>query len=236
MFCYQCQEAAKGTGCTGTVGVCGIKDEVINLQDLSVYLLKGLSLISNKARKLGKNNIEVDRFITDTLFATITNANFTNEYFIDTIKKSIELRKDLIEIIEDAGGNVTDILHDSAIWTSDSIEDCQAKAGDVGSEIDAPDEDTRSLRALVLYGLKGIAAYMHHAYNLGYEDQALYAFMQKAMASLTDDTISTEDNIAMVLETGKIAVDAMALLLMFIRIVKCFLQIIILHLKNTNIL
>ncbi len=212
MFCYQCQEAAKGTGCTGTVGVCGIKDEVINLQDLSVYLLKGLSLISNKARKLGKNNIEVDRFITDTLFATITNANFTNEYFIDTIKKSIELRKDLIEIIENAGGNVTDILHDSAIWASDSIEDCKAKAGDVGSEIDAPDEDTRSLRALVLYGLKGIAAYMHHAYNLGYEDQALYAFMQKAMASLTDDTISTEDNIAMVLETGKIAVDAMALL------------------------
>ncbi len=212
MFCYQCQEAAKGTGCTGSVGVCGIKDEAINLQDLSVYLLKGLSLISNKLRGKGKNNIEVDRFITDTLFATITNANFTTEYFIDTIQKSLELRENLKKELKNSGGNTDNISHDSTQWSSNSFEDFQKKAANVGSEIDAPDEDTRSLRALVLYGLKGVAAYMHHAYNLGYEDQKLYAFMQKALASLTDDSISMEDNIAMVLETGEIAVAAMALL------------------------
>ncbi len=212
MFCYQCQEAAKGTGCTGSIGVCGISDKSINLQDLSVYLLKGLSLFSNKARELGKNSIKVDRFITDTLFATITNANFTTEYFIDTIKKGFELREELKSLITEAGGTFEDIQHDSSQWTADSEEDFQKKAEVVGSEIDAPDEDTRSLRALILYGLKGVAAYMQHATNLGYEKQELYAFMQKALASLTDDSISTDDNIAMVLKTGENAVGAMALL------------------------
>ena len=212
MFCYQCQEAAKGTGCTGAVGVCGIKDEVIHLQDLTVYILKGISLYSVKARENGIEDEEVNNFFFTSLFKTITNANFSKEVFVKEIKKALELRAKIKNQLLVKGIDISGIDHETATWTGSTFEELETKAQQVSGKIDAPNEDIRSLRALVLYGLKGLAAYQEHAYNLGFEDNSIHAFIQKAVAALTNDNLTVEENIALVMETGKYGVDVMALL------------------------
>lgn len=212
MFCYQCQEAAKGIGCTGKVGVCGIKDEVIYLQDLTVYLLKGISLYSVKARENGIEDSEVNNFFFTSLFKTITNANFSKEVFVKEIQTALHLRSKIKNLLIKKGVDISSINHDCATWTGSSFEEFEKKALLVSGKIDAPNEDIRSLRALILYGLKGLAAYQEHAFNLGYEDPSLYGFVQKAIAALTDDSLTIEQNIALVMETGKFGVDVMALL------------------------
>lgn len=212
MFCYQCQEASKGVGCTAAKGVCGIPMNVIEMQDLSVWLLKGLSIYGNKARDLGIEDAEVNVFVVETLFETITNVSFSKEAALETARKALELREKIKTAIEKAGGTFDAQLPQCATWTGDSAADFDAKAAEVDGRLDAPNEDVRSLRALVLYGAKGLAAYAHHAYVLGYENNELYAFLQKALAALTDDTLPVDDLIALVMETGKYSVDAMALL------------------------
>ncbi len=209
MFCYQCEETAGGTGCT-KVGVCGKKPEVANLQDLLIYTLKGISLYNLEARKLGLDTKKADHAIMEDLFATITNANFDREVFIELIKKALELREEVKQSVKEAGGKV-DFDHDSANWFADTVEAFDEKSKSVGV-LSTENEDVRSLRELTIYGVKGMAAYAEHARNLHYESDDIYKFMQEALVATTDDTLNADELVALVLDTGKHGVDVMALL------------------------
>ncbi len=209
MFCYQCQEAAKGTGCT-IKGVCGKTDELANIQDLLMYVMKGISVYSNKARELGIENHEVNHFIMTGLFMTITNANFDKVKFVAAIRKGLKLREEIKKQAELAGA-IFENLHHSATWFADAEHDLDAKARVIGV-LSTENEDIRSLRELLTYGLKGFAAYVEHAYNLGMEKVEMYAFMQKALQATTDDTLSADDLVALVMECGANGVTAMATL------------------------
>lgn len=210
MFCFQCQEAAKGAGCT-VRGVCGKTEDTANLQDLLIYTLKGISIYGVKARGTGIIDRRADRFVVKSLFSTITNVNFDKESFIKRIKEGLEIRESLKERLIKETGQVQDDLHDAALWTADTEEELYKKAAQVGV-LSTPNEDIRSLRELLIYGAKGMAAYVEHAAVLGYEDDNLYAFMQKALAATTDDNLTVEDLTSLVMECGKHGVDAMALL------------------------
>jgi hydroxylamine reductase len=210
MFCFQCQETAKGTGCT-IAGVCGKKEDVANMQDLLMFVMKGISVYSTMARELGIENEKVNKFIFDGLFMTITNANFDKDRFVEKIREGLKLRDDMKESVIKAGGAIPGNLHDSATWTGSSIEEFEAKNTSVGV-LSTENEDIRSLRELVTYGVKGLAAYTEHAYNLGFEDKALYKFMQDALVATTDDSLTADQLVELVMETGKHGVTAMALL------------------------
>src|SRR5664280_2725585 len=210
MFCYQCQETAKGTGCTIS-GVCGKTEKVANMQDLLMFVLKGISIYSTKARALGIENDIVNKFIFDGLFMTITNANFDQERFVVMIRKGLELRDKMKAAVIKAGGKLPVEPDESATWTGKSIEDFEAKNISIGV-LSTENEDIRSLRQLVIYGVKGIAAYTEHAYNLGFEDKDLYNFMQEALVATTDDSLSADQLVSLVLETGKYGITVMALL------------------------
>lgn len=213
MFCYQCQEAAKGIGCSGSKGVCGIDAEVINLQDLNVSLLKGLSYFSVKARAKGIEDKEVNQFIHRVLFTTITNANFNGTTFINQIKETIALRERMKKVAIENGAELDAISNSEfCTWIPVNDEEIHLKATNTDGKIDAPNEDIRSLRALALYGIKGMSAYAEHAYNLGYEDAGVDAHAQKVLAAMLDDSMTIDECIALVLETGKFGVDVMALL------------------------
>ena len=210
MFCYQCQEAAKGTGCT-LRGVCGKTNDVSNLQDLLIYALKGISIFSTKLKNAGAKTPEADTLVVDGLFSTITNVNFGKEYFIKNIRQALELREQLKEQAVKAGIQPDNDLHDAAVWTAETTEDFEAKAVSVGILADE-NEDIRSLKSIILYGIKGMAAYAYHARVLGYNDQEVYDFMQKALAAATDSSLTADELLALVLDTGKYAVQTMALL------------------------
>ncbi|MCF8372470.1 MAG: hydroxylamine reductase [Bacteroidales bacterium] len=212
MFCYQCQEAAHNTGCTGKIGICGVNDEVIDLQDVFVFTLKGLSYFAVKAREKGVTDLNTDRFITNALFMTITNVNFDADVFVKKIRESLALRREMRKKAEAAGAKFAEKMHESCTWTADSKEEFLVKAAIVGNKIDAPNEDVRSLRALILYGLKGLAAYAEHAAVLGHEKTEIYAFMQTTLVSMTNDAMTTDELVALVMETGKFGVDVLALL------------------------
>jgi len=212
MFCYQCQEATKGIGCTGSKGICGISDEAVKMQDLAVYLLKGISIYSSKARELGVEDDDVNNFVLETLFKTITNANFDKDDIVETVKKALNLRKNIADKYVQMGGKLENNLHDSATWYGETLAEFDKKAELVDGRIDAPNEDIRSLRALILYGAKGIAAYGLHARNLGYINKDIDIFLQKVLVALTNDEMSVDEITALVLETGKVSVDVMALL------------------------
>ncbi|MDD4778227.1 MAG: hydroxylamine reductase [Fermentimonas sp.] len=210
MFCYQCQETSKNEGCT-IVGVCGKTADVANLQDLLMFLCKGISQYTVRLRKLGIEIPEIDRFIVDSLFMTITNANFDKSRFITRILMAYEIRNAAKERLISAGGKIDDITFEGAFWVGETEEEMAEKALEVGV-LASEDIDIRSLRELTTYGLKGMAAYAEHAYNLGYTDSEIYSFMQKALVDITDDTLSADDLTALVLETGKFGVQVMALL------------------------
>jgi hypothetical protein len=210
MFCYQCQETAKNEGCK-VMGVCGKTADVANLQDLLIFMCKGLSHYTLPLRKFGIELPEVNRFIVDSLFMTITNANFDRKRFVTRVRLACELREAAKEQLLKAGGSPDDITFDGALWQGQTEEEMDAKAVSVGV-LATQDVDVRSLRELTIYGLKGMAAYLEHAYNMGYEDNAIYAFMQKALVMTTDDTLSADELTALVLETGEYGVQAMALL------------------------
>lgn len=211
MFCNQCQEAAKGIGCT-VKGVCGINDDVARLRNLAIYLLEGISIFSTRARALGIENVDANHFIMDTLFETITNANFDKKDYLDALKKGMKLREEVKDAYLKAGGKLEGMLPDAAVWVGETDNEMEAKGEIAGLKIEAANEDIRALRALVIFGVKGLAAYAHHAFVLGYEDGELYAFMQKALAGVTDDSLTVDDLTALVIETGKYTVTTMALL------------------------
>ena len=208
MFCYQCQETAKGSGCT-VQGVCGKKADVANLQDLLIYTLKGISAYTVEARKAGIATAAADKFIMEGLFATITNANFDKEYFVTLIKQALAVRESVKAELAKAGVTAA-ASHDSAVWFADNAAAFEEKAATVGI-LATENEDVRSLRELLTYGVKGMAAYAEHAFTLGYADDALFAFMQKALVATTKDH-TADELVALVMECGKYGVDVMALL------------------------
>lgn len=210
MFCFQCQETAKGSGCT-IAGVCGKKEDLANMQDLLVYTIKGISIIADLARKKGIENNEVNKYVLNGLFMTITNANFDEDSFVRKITEGLELREALKRSYLDNGGELPSDLHDSVKWYGKTLEEFQEKNKRVGV-LATEDEDIRSLRELITYGVKGMAAYTEHALNLGQEHPSIDAFIQRALAATTDDSLKLEELVALVMETGKHGVEAMALL------------------------
>src|SRR6056297_4088239 len=207
MFCFQCQEAAGGKGCT-KVGVCGKESETSNLQDTLVYLLKGISKLVVEADEKGVEINRPETFVLDGLFMTITNANFDNDRFIVKIKEGLEIRDELKDALglskdnglfsklkEKLGMTSTDDLLDWAATTSEDI----VKMGELDQVgvLATENEDVRSLRELVTYGLKGAAAYAHHAANLGKENKEVNNFIFEALAKTMDDSLSVDDLVAL---------------------------------------
>ena len=209
MFCYQCQETAKGTGCTVRC-VCGKTSDVANLQDLLLFILKGIAHYRVQLRALDAVDHSADRFILDSLFMTITNANFDKQRFVEKIKEAIKLREQLKQTFLDKGGNPEKITFEGAFWTADSLEEMESKAGHVGV-LSTENEDIRSLKEMLTYGMKGMAAYTEHAYNLGHENPSIYEFIDRGLVATTLP-LSADQLVQMVLECGKNGVDAMALL------------------------
>lgn len=209
MFCYQCQETAKGTGCT-VRGVCGKTPDVANLQDLLLFILKGIAHYRVQLRALDAVDHSADRFILDGLFMTITNANFDKQRFVEKIKEAIKLREQLKQAFLDKGGKPEKITFEGAFWTANTLEEMESKAGFVGV-LSTENEDIRSLREMLTYGMKGMAAYTEHAYNLGHENPSIYEFIDRGLVATTLP-LSADQLVQMVLECGKNGVDAMALL------------------------
>lgn len=208
MFCFQCQEAAKGTGCT-IKGVCGKSDDLANMMDLLMFVTKGISVYSVALREQKKyENPIVNKFVFDSLFATITNANFDKKVIENRVTRALEIREILKNEAEKQGVKV-DTSFEGTTWTS-RPELYEAKAMTIGVLAET-NEDVRSLKELITYGVKGMAAYVEHAYNLGHEDIANYAFMQKALVDITKN-LSVDALVNLTLETGKFGVNAMALL------------------------
>ena len=206
MFCYQCQETAKNSGCT-LKGVCGKAPDTAALQDVVVFVLRGLSIWALQAKTQGPLDQKYGEFITKALFATITNANFDNERIIGLIRDGLALRDELrVACISSLPGD----MPDAASWYSDEPEEYLTKAESVGV-LSTGDEDVRSLRELLIYGIKGIAAYADHAALLGHIDPEIHDFMMEALASTTQD-LSTDEMVTLVMKAGEIAVKTMALL------------------------
>ena len=211
MFCFQCQEAAKGTGCT-IKGVCGKSDDLSNMMDLLIYVVKGLSVLTQEGEKKGITDEKIGHFIMRAMFSTITNANYDKDAIIERVHEGLELKRNFrARLISEGVIQEKNNLHDCANWDAKTIEEFEGKNILIGV-LSTENEDVRSLRELVIYGIKGIAAYTEHAYNLGHENKEIFQFIQKAMASVTDNTLSADDLVALVMETGKFGVDAMALL------------------------
>ncbi len=205
MFCFQCQETAGGKGCT-MMGVCGKKPETAALQDLLIYITKGLAAVTTRLREEGKEvPPEADHLVNLNLFVTITNANFDDDDIAGRVEQTLVLRDRLAEKLRDRDG-----LPDAAVWKG-ARGDFGIKARTVGV-LRTENEDIRSLRELITYGLKGLAAYMKHANVLGKEAPAIDAFVQQALARLLDDSLDGDALTALTLETGKWGVEAMALL------------------------
>ena len=205
MFCYQCQETAGCTGCT-RVGVCGKKPDLAAMQDLLVFVTKGLSAVTTQLRAEGVEiSTDINHLITLNLFVTITNANFDKDAIVSRIHTSLEVKRNLIKQLSTSSS-----LPSAALWdgTEDSFEE---KAAEVGV-LSTKDEDIRSLRELITYGLKGLSAYSKHANALLHDDENVDAFLQKALAATLDDSLGAEELVALALEVGKYGVDGMALL------------------------
>lgn len=204
MFCFQCQETAGCKGCT-MVGVCGKKPDVAAMQDLLVYVSKGISAVTTALRKEGQTVApEINHLITLNLFVTITNANFDKESIEARIRATLDAKQELLARLKDTAG-----LPDAALW--DGAGDWEEKARTVGV-LSTENEDIRSLRELITYGLKGLSAYSKHANALLQDDEEVDAFLQRALAATLDDSLSADDLVALTLETGKYGVSGMALL------------------------
>ena len=215
MFCFQCQEAAGGVGCS-KVGVCGKAPKTSNLQDLLIFTAKGVAVYSSQLRKAnidGKPCDKLNRYLLNSLFITITNANFDDAMIIEEIKKGLEIREKIKTKLKEMNIDLDPKFEGSLMttWNYESDSHAQAIASKVGVKR-TENEDVRSLRELILYGLKGMAAYTEHAMNLEKTNPEIFAFAEKALLALDDDTLSAEDLVALTLETGKFGVDAMALL------------------------
>ena len=205
MFCYQCQETANCSGCTVS-GVCGKKPDTANMQDLLVHVTKGISAVTTQIRAEGKQiDKSINHLITLNLFTTITNANFDKDVIVERIKTTLKVKENLLNEVSDKS-----TLPSAALWSANESV-FMAKAVTVGV-LATENEDIRSLRELITYGLKGLSAYSKHANVLMEDNEELDAFLQRALSRLLDDTLSVDDLVALTLETGKFGVDGMAML------------------------
>ncbi len=212
MFCYQCEQTAKGQGCD-KIGVCGKQPEVADLQDVLVYALQGLSLFAVEARRIGITDKEVNSFTCSALFSTLTNVNFDQKYFLETIPRAVKMREHLKSKIGAAGGKTDFASPVAKFQPAGTIEGLISQAASAGLKADpAENADLRSLKHTLLFGIKGVAAYADHARILGQEDDAVYAFIHEGLASLTRQDISVDDRIGLVLKCGGINLRAMELL------------------------
>ena len=207
MFCYQCQEASKGLGCT-IKGVCGKDDVTANRMDLLMFVMKGIAVVAEKLRANGTPATTANHFITEGLFSTITNANFDVNSISARVTEGLKLRNDLIGKAVAAGIALPKL--EELSWNGNESE-YESKSASVGV-LRESNEDVRSLKELVIYGLKGMAAYAEHASKLGFEEEDIYAFIQHALAATTRTDISADELTALVLETGSFGVKTMALL------------------------
>ena len=208
MFCNQCEQAAKGTGCTA-VGVCGKQPEVSALQDLLVYALQGVSFWADKARAAGKSDVEIDRFVIEGLFTTVTNVDFDPANIEKSLRKAAKIR----DKAQALAGPVAGTIPDAANWqpAADSAG-LNAQGEAHGIHNDKTDADIESIRQVILYGLKGYAAYADHALILGRESDEVYAFTHKALAAMLDENLDLMDYVGMAMETGRINLVTMELL------------------------
>jgi len=212
MFCYQCEQTAKGEACT-KVGVCGKQPDVAAMQDLLTYALTGLSLVAVEGRKAGINDRDVNTFTCEALFSTLTNVNFDPARFVNLLKQCCALRDGLIDKIRSAGGKV-DHSHDAMRFTpADSIDALVAQGEKVGMQsYSALNADILSLKHTLLFGMRGIAAYMDHARILGKEDDAVYAFLHEGLSALTNEKLALDEGLGLVLKCGEINLRTMELL------------------------
>jgi hydroxylamine reductase len=212
MFCYQCEQTAKGTGCT-VAGVCGKGQDVANLQDLLIFQVKGISSYAHEARKMNLNTDEADKFVIEALFTTVTNVDFDPERIVELINKGAEIKGRLKAAYLAQGGE--EITNPAAKWEPSGDVDALVEMGKtvgVQSEVFGPeDEDVQSLKQLITYGLKGMAAYTDHAMLLGYEDDEIKAFFHEALVALTQEK-SVSDLVALTLKVGEVNVKTMGLL------------------------
>ncbi len=214
MYCFQCQETAKNQGCT-VKGMCGKPEETANLQDLLIHVLKGIGVYGEKAAELGVLDQDTGKSVSESLFSTITNVNWDDDWFIARIKAALKVRENIQSKFEAAyreknGKAFSETLPDAATWSSQDASTYQSKAKEVGI-LSTENEDVRSLRELLIIGLKGVAAYADHAAILGYEKDDIYRFFMEALASTTKD-LTVDEMVGMVLKCGETAVNTMALL------------------------
>jgi len=211
MFCYQCEQTSGGTGCT-KFGVCGKDPVTAALQDLLIFSCKGLARLALKARELGKTDSEMDAFIQEAIFTTLTNVNFDPERFVEYVRESEGLKATARQAIADAGGEAPEDL-EPAIPADANMDQLEALGHSVGILAEPLlDDDIRGLRELIIYGLKGIGAYYHHARILGKTDDTIDQFVYEALAALTDDSLTVEDLVALSLKTGEINILTMEIL------------------------
>jgi len=207
MFCFQCQETAAGKGCTVS-GVCGKKPEVAAMQDLLIYVTKGLSCVTTQLRKEGKSiDKEINHLVTVNLFTTITNANFDRDAIIERVRETLEAKRVLLSQVSDPAA-----LPEAALWDGGEAAFEEKAASSAVGVLSTENEDIRSLRELITYGLKGLAAYTKHANALLQDNEEIDAFIQRALAMTLDDSLGADELVALTLETGKRGVDGMALL------------------------
>ncbi|WP_373076373.1 hydroxylamine reductase [Fusobacterium mortiferum] len=212
MFCYQCQETAQGKGCT-VIGVCGKTAKTAKLQDLLIYTTKGVALYSSILRKEGKVSQEINRYLINSLFITITNANFDDNAIIEEIRKGIKIRKELELLLNEENKKEVEKFSHLVNWQAETDEEIvefsnEKKVGILRTE----NEDIKSLRELLIYGLKGMSAYAEHAMNLGKTQDEIFAFIEKGLLATEDDSLTGEELTALVLECGSYGVKVMALL------------------------
>lgn len=207
MFCYQCQETAGNTGCT-VRGVCGKDEETANLQDLLIYQMQGIGYLAVKASEKGIDHDDADLFVVDNLFTTITNANFDPDRLIESLKQGSVIRDGLVDTLGVSNEGLPEAATFTTNLSKEELITFAAKVGVMATE----NEDVRSLRQLLILGLKGIAAYLHHAETLGYHNNDVTQFIHEALAASNDDTRSGEELTGLVLKAGEVAVQTMALL------------------------
>jgi len=213
MFCYQCEQTAKGQGCT-IVGVCGKTPDVATLQDLLIYMLRGLSQLTIKARKVGvKDEEKISVFTCEALFATLTNVNFDPDRIIEYIRKAAELREQLMKRIQSAGGHVDVSSGAASLALEKTKEGLIAQGKLVGIKSDPTiDPDLHSLQWLLTYGIKGVAAYAYHAYILGKKDDKVFEFIHQGLAAALDKSLGVNDFVGLAMKCGEINIRAMELL------------------------
>jgi hydroxylamine reductase len=208
MFCYQCEQAAQGTGCT-KIGVCGKQPDVAALQDLLVYGLKGIAFWANEARKAGKKDAEIDRFMIEGLFTTVTNVDFDAAAIEKILRKGAEIK----EKAKVLAGTVSGTIPAAAQWQPAADLDGLVQQGEAhGLKSDAIDPDVKSVQEIIIYGIKGYAAYADHALTLGAENDEIYAFTHKALATTLDPSLGLMDFVGLAMECGRINLVTMELL------------------------